>query len=444
MRSRRYPLSRRTFLRGAGGVCLGLPFLEEMARTAYARTLDDLPRYISVFLPLGIPYEVTEGGTAARLESRALTPLAPFRDRLSVFRGIRYTERGGHDLNQGHVFIGGNPLRDKRRYGNSLDQALLERFREAYPDQGFRDLHVGIMASQPEPNKGIYPLVQSWRGNGEEPIPPLRDQAAVFIRITGGGRAAADVARHPSVLDAVREATRSLLSPRTGLGASSKRKVEAYLEEVRELERRVLASADISCGGNNEPPALPDLDFFSFEEHAEAHMDLMLDLFALGMRCDPSLRFGTVALGRAADDFMVLDEAAGARLGIHHAHHRGRSPAWDNAARLQMRLFCLLLEKLAGTPDGAVESNMLANTMVLLGGELGEHSRGHSGTDVFHVAAGLDARFQHGAYSTAAHAHVDLYSTVMRAFGVDAVHGDPRFHTGLVSGLLNQIPDSVG
>jgi len=440
-RSKNVPLlNRRAFLWGAGGLCLSLPWLEEFSTPAHAATIEDMPRYLSVFLPHGIPLSATTEGMAGE----SLSPLTPFKRRMSVFRGIDYVHGKGHQM-KNNVFTGWKPHRVGGDVwevkGDSIDQVLLAKFREAHPQQAFSNLHIGMRTST-KTNPAIR--THSWKAGGSQFEEPIEDPEKVFERITGGGKTPARAAEEASILDAVKASSESLLSERSYLGSASKNKVRDYMDELREVERRVQDAASLTCGDGMAVGEMPSGHWY---ETAVARMELLFDLMLLGMRCDPTIRFGTIGLGVGDDNWDVRDplvKETFEKTHIHNAHHRGNEVlTYIKAAKLQMEIFAMILDRLARTADGPVD-DMLSNTMVLLGSEMGDHSQDHNIHDVFHVIAGLDDRLRHDQYSTTVHTHVDLYTTAIRAFGVDQTHGDPELFNAQVSGLLGAVPDSVG
>ena len=89
-------LSRRTLLRGAGGVAIGLPFLEIMMPQGRAYAADALPkRYINFFSPNGTIYPAwvpTAGTSPTDFKlSAILAPLAPNQKNIVVLDGLTNT-----------------------------------------------------------------------------------------------------------------------------------------------------------------------------------------------------------------------------------------------------------------------------------------------------------------------------------------------------------------
>jgi hypothetical protein len=127
-------LDRRTLLRGAGGVALGLPFLDEMLLTSvYAGEPDATPRAINAFFGLGYQRDIQEDGLRS---DQALIPLEPlvdrFGSRLAFLRGVDQSLCNGvgnaHYDGSAGAFTGTPADRISKSKnvtgGASLDQAL--------------------------------------------------------------------------------------------------------------------------------------------------------------------------------------------------------------------------------------------------------------------------------------------------------------------------------
>ena len=81
-------VTRRTLLKGAGAIAIGLPFLEEMTAAAAAKTSTVPVRAFNVFFGLGIPAPLqTEGFDGV------LAPLKPLADKLLIMRGVDQVPR---------------------------------------------------------------------------------------------------------------------------------------------------------------------------------------------------------------------------------------------------------------------------------------------------------------------------------------------------------------
>ena len=144
------------------------------------------------------------------------------------------------------------------------------------------------------------------------------------------------------------------------LGARDRAKVANYLDDVREIERRIQRSeaqqrADVTM---IKPLGIPD----SFEEHCS----LMTDLIAVGLQAELTNVF----------TFMMSREGSQrtfSNIGIsdpwHVTSHHGDKPE-KIANNAKINVFCLqtfarLLEKLRATPDG--DGTMLDHSLIFFG-----------------------------------------------------------------------------
>jgi hypothetical protein len=188
----------------------------------------------------------------------------------------------------------------------------------------------------------------------------------VFERLFGDGGSAADrlarIKEQRSLLDAI---TREAASLQVQLGGDDRRTMSDYLENVREIERRI-QRAEQSQG--DEELALPDRPAgvpFEFEEHIK----LMYDLLALAYQAN---------ITRVAT-FMVAREVSNRtypQVGVpdgHHAisHHQNRPEKMEKNVKIQTYHVSLLnhfLDKLKNTPDG--DGSLLDHSLFLYGSNM--------------------------------------------------------------------------
>src|SRR5436190_24282377 len=86
MSTKRFRLSRRSLLKGAG-VTLGLPWLEAMAAPTPQK---DPVRFAMLYMPNGVnPFHWTPQGTGREFElSKTLQPLAPYKDKIVALSNL--------------------------------------------------------------------------------------------------------------------------------------------------------------------------------------------------------------------------------------------------------------------------------------------------------------------------------------------------------------------
>ena len=127
-------LSRRTMLKGLGGITISLPFLEEMSLWAATPGKQAVipTRAFNLFFGLGVPAPLQEEGFKGVLE-----PLHSLRDKLLIMRGVdhvRCDEKGinAHFDGSSAAFTASAPNGEAKAGGASIDQ-LVRRSKPTFP-----------------------------------------------------------------------------------------------------------------------------------------------------------------------------------------------------------------------------------------------------------------------------------------------------------------------
>ena len=167
-----------------------------------------------------------------------------------------------------------------------------------------------------------------------------------------------------SILDAITAAASRL---RNTLGATDKARLDAYLDEVRQVEQRIQRVESRNNTSDprelaGAPAGVPD----SFSEHVK----LMFDLQALAFAGDTTRVF-SFKLGRDASSRAYPE--SGTKTGFHPASHHGeREERILDFAKINtyhVSMVPYFLQKLRNTPDG--DSNLLDNTLIIFGSPMG-------------------------------------------------------------------------
>src|SRR5436309_5378636 len=349
-------LSRRAFLRGTG-VAVGLPLLDAMipARTLLAQTAaSPAPRLSFVYLPHGAimdQWTPKTEGTAFEF-SPILESLKPFRDRLNIISGLAHAAADTsavHSLSP-TTWLSGvrpKPTQGVDAYaGVTADQiaaakigqdTLLPSLEIATEDQA------GLIGACDRDYGCIYMNTLSWR-TPTTPMPMEINPRKVFERMFGQGGTSAErlarTAEDRSILDAI---TQQIADLQRRLGANDRVTVDQYLENVREIERRIQLSGQTDLAADLVLPAPPAGIPFSYEEH----IALMYDLLTLAYQANITRVF----------TFMVAREVSNRtypQLGVpdgHHAvsHHQNRPDKIEKNVKIQqyhVSLFARFVEKL--------------------------------------------------------------------------------------------------
>jgi hypothetical protein len=284
-------LDRRTVLRGLG-TTLSLPLLEAMLPDARAADIASRPKRLqTLYSPNGMIMQnfrpAKEGADFAL--SPTLAPLAGVKDRLTVISGLANQKALG---GAGHgpscpAFLTGAAVR--RTEGSdiycsiSMDQVVANHHAKDTP---LPSLELGIdppslLGSCDIGYSCTYTNTLSWR-SPTVALPVTVNPREVFERLFGDGdqldeaSRLAQLRRKASVLDFVRDDATRLSSQ---LGAHDRRKLDQYLESVRDIELRIqqVAKKDIGtqAGSLARPAGVPE----GFADHVR----LMIDLQVLAM-----------------------------------------------------------------------------------------------------------------------------------------------------------------
>jgi hypothetical protein len=203
----------------------------------------------------------------------------------------------------------------------------------------------------------------SWR-TPTTPLPMELNPRVLFERMFGGDGATAELRRsrlqdNLSLLDGVTQSVKSLSR---GLDARDQARLSDYLENVREIERRISRaekqSLESPLAAPETPVGVPD----TFEEHAK----LMFDLWALAFEGNMT-RVVSFMMARE------LSTRTYPQIGVsegHHpvSHHQNNPEQIEKHAKINtyhVSLFADFLEKLRSTPDG--DGNILDHSMILYG-----------------------------------------------------------------------------
>ncbi|HZM61756.1 MAG TPA: DUF1552 domain-containing protein, partial [Vicinamibacterales bacterium] len=275
-------LPRRTFLRGMG-VTMALPLLDAMipARTLLAQTAA-LPktRLGFVYVPHGaIMDKWMPASEGAGFEfTPILKPLEPFRDYVNVVSGLGHRAADTtavHSLSPTTWLSGVRPKATQgvdAYAGVTADQIAAQAIGQdtALPSMEIAtEDHSGLIGSCDRDYGCIYMNTLSWR-TPTTPLPMEINPRKVFERMFGqGGSATQRLARiqeDRSILDAI---TREASNLQLQLGIADRQTMTQYLENVREIERRIQRAEQSQGDQELELPSRPAGVPFDFEEHVK-------------------------------------------------------------------------------------------------------------------------------------------------------------------------------
>ena len=441
-------IPRRTFLRGAG-VTLTLPFLESMIPAlAPAAALPQKTRFAAIFSPHGwCPTYWADGrpvaGKVENPETRNVglgfihQPLAPWRDKVTIVRGLDATaamppqgQSGGDHNRACGTFSATPPKRTAGadiRGGTSIDQMIAEKYGQ---ETLLPSMQLGI--EDPGANTGVcgwgyscaYSNSISWAAPNK-PLPHEISPMAVFQQMYGdGGDPAERIDRREtdsSVLDRI---IRRVGRFEKNLPAVDRNRLDDYLDSIRELERRLQIGAKVSAAAPSleVPFGVPE----SFDEHIKLHYDLQVLAFQGDVTRVTSLMYARDLSSRSYPE-------SGVKTPNHAASHHGENPNrmedWAKIQQYHAKCLAYFLKRLQDTPDG--DGNLLDHTLVMWGSNMG-NSNQHTHVNVgYLMAGGASGKHKPKLNVSATGSTANLLLTALNIMGVekDSV-GDS---TGLVS-----------
>ncbi len=371
-------LSRRTFLTGAG-VTIALPFLESMvpAATPLRQTAAKAKtRFGAIYYPHGATMDKwTPAGEGAAFEfSEILQPLKPFRDRITVISDLSHPQAyGGGSATSNHTrsaaaYLSGAQARigAQAYLGITVDQFAAKKIGQ---DTAMPSLELGIEDPSLSCGDGLscaYRDTISWQGP-TSPLPMQNNPQVVFERLFGDGSTDAERrarrGQSLSLLDSVMGEVNSLQKK---LPAGDRSRVDQYLNDVREIERRIEKAGQQVSDDVKVPPAPT-----SIPKDFEEHIKLMFDLWVLAWQADLT-RVTTLLMAKE------LSNAVYAKSGIRDAfhilsHHSNLRENMDKFAvlnRYHTTIFTYLLEKLKAIPEG--DGNILDHSIILYGSAMSD------------------------------------------------------------------------
>jgi hypothetical protein len=370
-------LPRRTFLRAVGAT-MALPLLDAMipAATAQINTPARPVRRLGfVFMPMGCDHSRWTPANDGSLDvlPPILSPLEPVKDQLTVLSNMELANAypGSHATSNSSFLSAARARHTEGNdyyLGTTVDQLAAQQLglQTQLPSL---ELAMDLMQTVGQCDNGyacVYQNNLSW-STPTTPLPAEAHPRIVFETLFGeGGNVVerhAALRRRASLLDAF---TQDISRLKRTLGATDRARVDAYLDTVREVERRI-QRAETNVADN----PLPDLDRpvgvpASYAEHAR----LMFDLQLLAFQGDVT-RVITFQLARETSNRTYPE------IGVPDPHHplshHGNDP--DKIARMakinqfHVSLFAEYLQKLKATPDG--DGSLLDHSLLLYGSGIG-------------------------------------------------------------------------
>jgi hypothetical protein len=401
-------IPRRTVLRGLGAT-IALPFLDSMvsAQTPLQKTAAvPKPRFAAIEMVHGAAGSTRAGAkvnywspaTAGRdFEfTSTLKALEPHRDYITIVSNTDLNgaaswspkeEGADHTRSSAVLLTAAHPKMTEGsdfEAGPSIDQIYAQAQGQDTPIPSIQLCIEDVGSLSAACGYGyscVYTDAVSW-ATATTPLPAEREPRAVFERLFGTGSTARERAlrrsEDRSVLDRV---TSAIVRLRQDVGPGDRRRLDSYLENVREIERRIrkIESYNSAHAAERQLPDAPVGVPDTFREH----VDLLLDLQVLAFMTETT-RVSSFKLAR--DVSSAIYPESGVKTPFHGLSHHGEDPK-KLAEFAQLNAYHVstivpFIEKLKNTPDG--DGNLLDHSLVLYGSPMGDsHLHEHKRVPVF-------------------------------------------------------------
>lgn len=442
-------LTRRKLLQLSGMTALSIPLLRTLLECdeAVAAVAQGSSRALFIYYPdgnLAPLFFPKNPGRITDLPSIS-GPLLPFKDKLSMVRGLEYLTTGSHE--GGAAFCLTGSTNKSKLY--SIDNYLGDRLGDGFK---YKSLRLGVGANfQSGAEKYI-----SYLSSGA--IAPVQDNPRIvfneFYQVPG--RSAAEISieqqRKKSVLDYT---IRSLQSIQNQLGAVEKAKLDQHLTALRDMEKSLFSSSSGggSCGGyldwrgleiSEELKGYPNV--IERNENFETLSEIMADIMVQALQCGVTpvgLLQWSHAVSPTVLNFQsvptVLQGNASGHHDLSHYGGMGNQSGVEKFSACQfwfMTQLAKVLERLERTKIG--DQSLLDQSMVFATTEVGDPDLHHFediGCLVVGGASGRHAAGQSLQFSKRSYNHMLI--TLLHMVGMPQnTFGDGSLGQGPIGELL--------
>ena len=413
-------IERRTFLQGMGA-SVALPFLDAMVpagRLSAAKAAEtDITRFVGIEMVHGAAgcnewgatqnlWAPADEGRNFDLTPSALSPLDPWREYLTIVSNTDVAgaeaelprEIGGDHFRSSAVFLTqSHPKQTEGSdvfVGTSMDQMYARRFGQDTPIPSMQLCieNVDQAGGCAYGYACVYTDTVSW-ASATEPLPMIRDPRVAFDQLFGRGATPEERAQRRrterSILDWV---LRDLNTLNRKLGSDDRARMDRYVTNLREIERRIQTVEARNMSGEQRelaeaPAGVPD----DYGDHVRLMFDLQALAFASDMTRVVTFKTSRDVSGRV---FPETGVTSGFHAASHHGGNEERVLQFNEINRYHMSLIPYFLEKLAGMYEG--DTHLLDKTLIACGSPMGDPNlHNHRRCPLF-LAGGANGRLPKG------------------------------------------------
>lgn len=448
------PLSRRTMLRGAAGMALGLPFLEAMlplgTRSASADPVKPPRRVIFLLTPDGFEYDrwkIDLGGASEKPLTSSLVsastisefgkPDNDILDRCLFLEGVPMSSAldarnpaQGHPGGTGSVFTGawagpgsqygGSPdkFAGPPEY-ESIDQILAGQIGNL---TRFPSVYAGVHVSDNTLARRVF------YAKGQTALTPEADPYKVLMNVfqdldpAALAQAKARGEERAFVLDSVRQDYAAL---RCKVGTDDRARLDQHIDQLDGLMQRLnLEAGGLSCELPTVEDGLVPGDFAS----APALTKNMMDLMAMTLACDLTRVIGFQLHAPDMDGDGIYSWLGHDMIFHQISHLEGDTPEdkLEQTDRWRAQQIMYLVKRLQDLKE-ADGSSVFDNTTILWTSEIGRGYSHDYASPVWNIIGDGQGYFKTGRYmkfsGDESSRHNLLLSHYLRYFGLDASGG---------------------
>jgi hypothetical protein len=437
-------ISRRAVLRGLGAA-IALPFLESIGGAATRQW----PRLCCIEIVHGSAgstkygiakhlWAPAETGRNFDLSSGILSPLEAFREYVTIVSNTdipsldaltKEDAASAHGRSSATFLTQSRPKQTEGsdvRAGISLDQFYAQTAAQDTPIPSLQLCIENVNASNAFGfgYSNVYRDTISW-ATPAAPLPMVNDPRLVFDRLFGSNDTNRRVSA--SILDWV---VSEIARLSRNLPASDRLRLDGYLTDIREVERRIQKIEELNRSGERRASpenavGVPD----DFDDHVRLMFDLQFQAFVSGITRVSAFKLGLDALTRAYPKSGVSDTFHGLS---HHGEKDDKILQYAKVNKYHVSLVAYFLDKLKNATEG--DGNLLDNTIVLYGSPMGDSNFHNHKSCPLVLAGRTDRGIKGNLHLRAADGTpmANVFVSLLQALGVEKVtsFGDS---TGMVA-----------
>jgi hypothetical protein len=434
------PMSRRTLLRGAGGIAIALPFLEAMAPRRARAAAGGVKRLFTFFTENGVVERewFPQGSVKSFTFGQILQPLETWKSNLILFDGLDTVcdgsnGGGGHQRGKTGCYTA-QPNTNGRAAGISVDQLIANQIGTT---TRWKSLEASVWV------KGILRDGVYFTGP-QQVVVTEDDPTKLFARLftdplpSAAPTDAASTAelarlraRKQSIIDRTLDEYRRISGV---VGPEDRQRLDAHMQAIRSLEQGLGAGAAMPSGGCHKPEMPTPLDFVA---SGKAQMDLL----TLALACDLT-RVASLQWRSSYVPFTWM----GVDIAHHDLSHQQGNAAADAKLTKVMQWFAsqvaTLLGQLKAIPDGE-GTTLLDNTLFYWPNELATGTHRHTrspfllATGNFTLPSGKPLETQRFLKYPSGTYHSGLLTVLANIMGLPITNfGAPQWQKGPLPGVL--------